>query len=157
MLVDVGHLAASAIFALLIAVGAVMDLRLRRIPNWVGVALLVTGLGFAAYTSGWSEIGSHALHALAALVVGMAIYAIKFWGGGDAKFYSGIAAWFALAEAIRLLVLVALCGALLAVAWWIRAKIRFSSDAQGPLTLPYGIAIAGGAAAAMFAPLAAIG
>ena len=157
MLVNVGVLVGGAIFALLIAIGAVSDLRSRRIPNWVSLALLVTGLGFTAYASGWSVTGNHALHALAALVVGMAIYAIKFWGGGDAKFYTGIAAWFALGEAIRLLVLVALCGALLAVVWWLVAKIRGSGDAQGAMTLPYGVAIAGGAAAAMFAPLPAIG
>ena len=82
----------------LLAIGAYTDVTARRLPNWLSLALLVTGLAFAATQGGWSAVGWHGAHAGIALLVGMALFATGGIGGGDAKFYTGLAAWFALTD-----------------------------------------------------------
>lgn len=133
----------SLLLAGLVASGT--DLRSRRIPNWLCVLTLLSGLGFTLVAHGIGEVGGHALHALAALLVGMALFAVRFIGGGDAKFYAGVAAWFNLSEAWRLFVFVSMWG-LVALVFWFSVR-RFQGkpirrQGGGMEGIPYEIAIA---------------
>jgi len=131
--------------ALLIAAGAFAswsDTFHRRIPNWLSAATAVAGLITGFLLGGLPALGSQAAHAAIALIVGMVLFRFGVVGGGDAKFYAAVAAWFRLAQATMLLVYFVLRR--------IQGKpIRQRSNKPGD-SLPYGIAIAGGAIAALF-------
>lgn len=128
--------------------GSWLDFTQRRLPNWLCLIALLAGLGTAFAIGGTAALGSHALHAFVALMVGMGLFAARVIGGGDAKFYAGLAAWFPFAEGLRLFVSVALTGAVLTLLFVAARKLRgrpaFPKDPDLHDRLPYGIAIAGG-------------
>ena len=77
----------------------------------------------------------------------MALFAAGLFGGGDAKFYTGMAAFFPLSMGLELLSFVAIAGGLLALGWILARKIapKNVANAKGNYTkLPYGVAIAVG-------------
>ncbi|GGB86150.1 hypothetical protein GCM10011494_00540 [Novosphingobium endophyticum] len=121
----------------------------RRISNWLCLLTVAAGLIVAVVTGGVAELGSHALHSAAALVIGMVLFRFGMVGGGDAKFYAACAAWFAWPDAPRLLLAVSISGLVLFVAWFtirriMRKPVRAKSENNFD-KLPYGIAIATGA------------
>lgn len=139
--------------ALLIALcglAAWLDLSQRRIPNWLCAITAVAGLAAALMLGDISNLGSHALHALLALLGGMVLFAMGGLGGGDAKFYAGVACWFALRQAPALLVSIALSGFLVLVLWFVYRRIRrlpiSRKKSESPFDdIPYGIGIGIGA------------
>ena len=78
----------------------------------------------------------------------MALFALCVIGAGDAKFYAGLAAWFALTEGLRLFVAVAMTGAVVLLVWAAIRRLRgervFTRDAQPENGVPFGVAIASG-------------
>jgi prepilin peptidase CpaA len=127
----------------------------RRISNWLCLLTAAAGFAVAAVTAGVPEMGSHALHAAVALVTGMVLFRFGMIGGGDAKFYTACAAWFAWGDAPRLLLAVSLAGLVLFLGWFtirriMRKPIRARSESHFD-KLPYGIAIAAGAVVTAFA------
>ena len=133
----------------LCATAAWLDATQRRLPNWLCALTAVFGLVVAFVLGGLSEVGNHGLHLAAALAGGLALFSVRIIGAGDAKYYAGIASWFALSEAIKLLLFVSLSGVALLIVWFayrrakgipIRSKTNSLSD-----SLPYGLAIGAGA------------
>ncbi len=123
-----------------------MDVNYRYIPNWLSLSTAVAGLSLAAFSLfGESQVGSHSLHMLGALAAGIALYGLGVVGGGDAKYYAAVAAWFPLGQAVNLLISVTLCGLLLLVVWATyrrlkRYPVRHSGKSKFDF-LPYGLAI----------------
>lgn len=142
-------LVALAVLAVLALAGALLDLRHRILPNWLCGLTLLAGLGFALAQGGLALVGSSAAHAFVALLAGMGLFALGAIGGGDAKFYSAISAWFAIGDSFRLLFSVSLVGLALALLFWRgskRARTPGSESAsRAHLMVPYGVAIAVGA------------
>lgn len=141
-----------ALIALCVA-AAWLDLTQRRIPNWLCGLTAFAGLTLATVLDGFSGLGSHALHTAVALLGGMALFALGGFGGGDAKFYAGVAAWFGLGDGVRLLLCVALGGLLLLIVWFGYRRIKglpVRRTNDGPWDgLPYGVAIGVGAITAV--------
>lgn len=136
--------ALAAVFVLFALTGAGYDIMTRRIPNWLNAAFLVAGLVLVTALSGW-EVGLSGLgHFVGALIVAMIIFAMKMWGGGDAKFYAASAAWFPVTEALGLFVSIAISGLIVAIAWLIIFKVSGRKVAKGEKVMPYGVAIAMG-------------
>ncbi|OAN56583.1 MULTISPECIES: A24 family peptidase [unclassified Sphingobium] len=126
------------------------DVSTRRIPNWLCLLTFLLAIAATAYLQGAWVAGDHLLHAFAALAVGMALFALKAVGGGDAKFYAAVAAWFPLADAWRLFVLVSFSGLLLLAVCFAVRRMRglpLRRQSQGMDGIPYGVAIAVGAIA----------
>lgn len=143
---------------LLIAAGVVAswgDLFQRRIPNWLCAVTAIAGLALGLVIGGLPLLGWQTLHAAIALMAGMLLFRIGLVGGGDAKFYAAVAAWFPLAVAPRLLMSVALSGLALLVVWFVYRRAMgkpISRAGNNPGDkLPYGIAIAIGAVVARLA------
>ena len=131
------------------AIAGWLDATQRRIPNWLCALAAGLGLLAAAILGGWSALGSHALHMAVALCGGLVLYALRGIGGGDAKFYAGVAAWFSLGQGALLLCSVALAGLVLLVLWFTyrrikRLPIKRTKDTLAD-SLPYGLAIGAGA------------
>ena len=129
--------------AALAVTGAVMDVRTRRIPNWLVIALALAAACGVGVSLGWSALGSSAIHALIALLVGMGLFAIGAIGGGDAKFYSAAAFGVPLGGALEMLGYVALAGfvAVLAMLIWYRGFKTMAGKKRVSWTLPYGLPI----------------
>lgn len=144
---------------LLAAFGALSDIKWRRLPNWLALLLLALGLAHGFASGGIAGVGWHALHMAIALAAGMGLFAIGAWGGGDAKFYAGIAAFFPLERGIELLLWVTLLGGALVIGWMVGRRIvpRLKGTVQGLHgKFPYGIAIAaGGVSMVWLSPLTA--
>lgn len=121
------------------------DVVYRTIPNWLNAIVLLSGAAFAFFGSGSEDFWSHALHGLLALAIGMLLFRIGAWGGGDAKFYPACAVWLGLGQAPLFAAIAALAGALLVVIFFILKKVGAKRINLG--ALPYGMAIAGGAIA----------
>lgn len=132
---------------LLLLFGAASDIKARRLANWLSLVLFLFGLAHGFALGGFAEMGWHAAHGVIALLGGMALFAIGAFGGGDAKFYAGMAAYFALSQGVELLVTVALLGGLLIILWMVLRRIPpFKREqAEGlKAKFPYGVAIAAG-------------
>lgn len=138
-------------------VGSWLDATQRRLPNWLSAVALLAGLALAFAAGGLEALGSHGLHALIALLGGMALFAAGVIGGGDAKFYAGLASWFPLGLGLNLFVAVAMSGAGLLLCWIVFRKLKGQkvlTRSAGPADgLPYGIAVSAGALLVAAAPL----
>ncbi|HWA60444.1 MAG TPA: prepilin peptidase [Caulobacteraceae bacterium] len=156
---SLARLAIAAVFTGLMAWGAVSDVRRRLIPNRVVLAILALWLPFALANGfeGWLS----ALEAFAlALALSMALWAGRIIGAGDSKLFAAAALYmgmgflpaFALATALA-----GGCVALVSIASrgpqkaFAMIMLRGQGD-WGP-GVPYGVAIAAGAVAVMWAGL----
>lgn len=150
---DAPGLAYISVLALLAGTGAYLDWRYRRLPNALCLATFAGGIGFAFLLHDLSWVATATLHAVLALLVGMALFSRGWVGGGDAKFYAALAAWFPLSAGWLLILSVALAGFLLLLIWY-PLRRRFAPGTGGGavqpdfLKLPYGAAIGLGALAA---------
>lgn len=146
------EIAALAVLAALAVAGFYLDARYRLLPNWLCAAGLLAGIGFGAALHGWAWAGSALLHSLLALVAGMGLFSARIIGGGDAKFYAALAAWFPIAKALLLLLVVSLAGLVLVILVWFPLRRYLTRPQDGTAAaafakVPYGVAIATGALA----------
>ena len=166
---------AGALFTALLVAVARSDVAARRIPNALVVGLILAGVA-AATTVLRESVGARG--AAAGLALGLALWG-PFWllrviGAGDVKLAAAVGAWLGPAGVVEASVLAALAGGLLAlavlarrrrlatlataVALWTAAFRR--GELSRPLVddradvLPYGVAIAAGAALAGWLPAA---
>lgn len=142
-----------AAIAVIAGLGAYLDIRWRRLPNWLCLTALAGGLALAFAYAGLQGLSTNALHSVVTLVAGMALFALGTIGAGDAKFYAGMAAWFPLHVAPFLALSVALAGLVLLVSWFSARRIIAAPRTagaprdDGPFAkLPFGVAIGVGAA-----------
>lgn len=153
---------AFAVLAAFSLTAAAYDWKLRRIPNVLCLAVAACGLAFAAaQAANWGEIGSHALHMIIALLGGMLLFRLRALGGGDAKFYAGVAAWFPSRFGAALLVDTSLAGLVLFLCWALtRRAMGIPLRPSKPDTFdrfPYGLAIGAGALLTLWWETAVVG
>jgi len=150
-------------FAALMIVAAVKDLTSYTIPNWIPVAMIAVFAAAAPFLGlSWGEAGLHAAIGFAALILGMAGFAMGWFGGGDAKIFAAAALWLGWPDTLMFLAFSALAGGALTLA--LLGARRFapprlmaawpSALFQENAAVPYGLALAVGALAAL--PNAAI-
>lgn len=158
-------LAAASVLLLpaLVLTAAASDVATFRIPNWIPLAL-IAAFPLAALAAGLSlpAVGVHLAVAAAALALGMAMFALRWMGGGDAKLFAAVALWMGWPATLTFVGAAALAGGALAI-----LLLSLRSAAVRPLVLtgprwvsrladpaeaiPYGVAIAAGALAALSA------
>ncbi len=152
-----------------LVIGAAWDLAKRRIPNLVAGAAAVLGLVAQLVDRGWLSAAS----GLAAAVVSVALL-YRPWvaggiGGGDVKLAAAVAIWVGLESMIRYALAVAAAGGVVALAMYLSSRKAIRQEVRTNLTLaalqqtlptvevpaagrasvPYGLAIAAGAAFAL--------
>jgi prepilin peptidase CpaA len=168
------HLAGGAVFTALLAAGCITDLRSRKIPNELVVAILVTGVLFA-FTS--PSVGRALGMSVVGTVVGFAIwipfYLLGVIGAGDVKFFAAAGAWLGPALTWRAALIAAVVGGVLAIVYLVSEKrlgaalrrlaLAASSRSVAVVAevahpgakrrpLPYGVALAIGALVAAWTP-----
>jgi prepilin peptidase CpaA len=160
------HLLLAAVFPALVIVAALKDLTSFTIPNWISLALLAA-FAPAALTGHmpWPTFGLHFAVFAAALVGGMAMYALGWIGGGDAKLFAVSGLWIGAGGFLPFVLVTAVAGGALAVLLvslrhdFVRAHIPAGPAwverlRQPKGDAPYGVAIAIGGLAAL--PLASL-
>jgi prepilin peptidase CpaA len=138
--------------ALLVA-AAVQDIASMRISNLFPIAVIALfGLWIAVHgfpDNGWEN----GVHFGIALIVGMGLFALGWFGGGDAKLYASCALWFDLAAGPVLLFSVSMAGLILVLGMLATRPLRRKRARPSPIEkvgtkksmqMPYGVAIAAG-------------
>ncbi|MFN4178660.1 prepilin peptidase [Phenylobacterium sp.] len=142
--------------AILLA-AAVRDATSFTIPNWMSLTLLAV-FPLAGLAAGLPPevLLAHAGAGAAALVLGMALFALRLLGGGDAKLFAATALWMGWGAAGPFLLATLLAGGALSVGLiLLRAPLLRPYVLSGPAwfvrlaepkeAVPYGLAIAAGA------------
>lgn len=146
-MISISLLAGIALF-LLGALGCYQDVRWRVLPNWLCLLTLLLGTTYGAMIGGTDAVSMALVHSGIALIIGMALFHFRLIGGGDAKFYTAMAAWFSIHDGLRLLVSVSVSGLILLLAWFAYRRLMkksISVHAEDSFSkLPYGVAIASG-------------
>jgi prepilin peptidase CpaA len=163
---------AGAVFTVLMALAAVLDVRTRRIPNRIVAVIAVIGFLYSALTPP-SWMG--ALRGLGGFATGLAcwlpFYAFSWLGAGDVKLFAAAGAWLGPMRTVEGSLISALLGAVLALLWMLRSRglknsvetlgiaatlpsvlAETSAVANKARSLPYGVAMAAGALCAAWVP-----
>jgi prepilin peptidase CpaA len=149
-----------AVFPAGVIAAALKDATSFTIPNWISAALVLAFVPVAlALRMPWSEVGTCAAAAGAALVFGLGLFALGWCGGGDAKLLVASALWIGWPGVLTFLLATGLAGGALAAGLVMARKGMVGTlMATGPgwigrlfqpdADLPYGLAICVGALAA---------
>ncbi len=137
---------------LLLAVAAVGDARRLTIPNrlCVAVALLALPYWAASGAAFWPGFAWQVAFALAVFAGLAALFACGLMGGGDVKLLAALALWLPARPYVEMMMWIAVAGGLLTLALLVRHR---AARRAGRPEIPYGIAIAAGAAIALGEPL----
>lgn len=150
-----------AVLGALLAVAAAADVAQRRIPNALVALLAAAGLAAQWAAGGPKAAALGGLAGAGVLLLLFVPWATGKLGGGDAKLACAAAVWVGPAHLVDFLIFTALAGAPVALASRLArraalalggrqaAPILLAQTAAGPETVPYAVAIALGAVAAL--------
>lgn len=149
-------LALLGVMPVLVIVAGLHDLTTMKIPNWIS-GLLILGFFPTALLLGLplSAVATSVGLAVAALLVGAGMFALKWLGGGDAKLLAAVTLWLGLSGVLPFLLFTAMAGGGLCLLLLLaRARLQVYA-VNGPVWItrllapkgdvPYGVAIAVGA------------
>jgi prepilin peptidase CpaA len=153
------------------------DLRIRRIPNWLTLPALVVALGLGVWTGGWSGASTPFLGAAIAFAVLFPMFLWRGMGAGDVKALMVLGALWGPIHLLASLWWMLVVGGLIALAvaavhgvltdlvrrwalslWASLVSLRWTYFAppvksRAPIGVPFGVAIALGAAAYQYSRL----
>lgn len=160
----------SAVLLAVLALSVWFDLSEHRIPNWITAGGLIGALVLRAIV-GPDALGVGVLGGALGFALGILVYAAGAMGAGDGKLLATVGAFLGLDAFVRCLPLIGAFGGLLALAVTVRngtviaTLLRFRElliyvvsfgrmgerrtlATPGAVTVPYGVAVAAGAAMA---------
>lgn len=140
---------AGVVFAAALADAAVSDIKGFRIPNRdslliaAAFAVAVPALGLGLQAAAW-----HVAAAMAAFALGLILFALKVWGGGDVKLVAAVTLMTGFAGLPRFLLVMALAGGMLSLVLlllrMLPVKGAWGARVAASGHVPYGVAIAAG-------------
>jgi prepilin peptidase CpaA len=92
---------------------AVIDLRERRIPNWLTGLLMISGIGQSFFPAHTVPPGDAVMGFFAAAIVPFALFVLGAMGGGDVKLMAGLGTWMGPAPAMLVLIVEKVIGLLI--------------------------------------------
>lgn len=116
------QLVARTVFVVALVSAAVMDIRARRVPNLLCLALLVAGLAAATLDLVVPSVPMALLGAVVALAIWLPFWLLRMLGAGDVKFFACACAWLGPSVAWRASLAVALLGGAMASAAMMRQR-----------------------------------
>lgn len=81
------------ILAVLLLIGAAIDIRSRRLPNWLTASVALLYLPYVLASPVPVDWVSGLAVASLSFALGFTLFALNFMGGGDVKLISGLALW----------------------------------------------------------------
>jgi prepilin peptidase CpaA len=140
------NLIPASLLAFLMIAAATGDMLSYRIPN--KLTLLIACLFLPAALLAGMPLPMLLFHVLAGgavLLMGFLLFAIRVFGGGDAKLLAAASLWLGWPALLSLLVWTAMAGGLLGILFGIRAlSDRYIRKAPARRAVPYDLAIASG-------------
>ena len=149
-----------ALLACLVA--ATSDVRTRRIPNAIPIAMALVGLGCAA-VHGAPAVGIALALMIGTMLLGTFAFAAGWLGGGDVKLLAAVTGSLGLSDALPFLIYTAVCGGVIAAGFAVVSRrvpsvLRSVTGAlrpfafegtvaiapERPIMMPYALAIAAG-------------
>ena len=100
----------------LLAVAGAIDVRTRRIPNWLTLLIVVTGVANAAAHGVPTTLPQSLLGLLVGFGILIVPYVLGAMGGGDVKMLAGVGAWLGPWAAFQVYCVAAIVGLLIALA-----------------------------------------
>ncbi|MGB0905884.1 MAG: A24 family peptidase [Maricaulaceae bacterium] len=143
------------IFVATMLMAAIRDASTMTIPNWISLVLLgafVLCVPFA--WQGWPTLSEHIAVGITVFAIGFIMFALGWFGGGDAKLMAATAIWWTWPDLMLYLVYTTVAGGVLGVLIllcrkFLPARIITSSWVYRLLKdetkMPYGLALAFGA------------
>jgi len=105
-----------------LSAATVIDLCTRRIPNWLSLPFLVSGLAVQAVIGGWLGLrGSLAGASLALLLFGLPCF-LRVMGMGDLKLAAGVGAWVGPGQFVMAFIVTGMVGGVMAVCYALRYR-----------------------------------
>ena len=96
-------------------IAVILDLRARRIPNWLCVPLFVGGLMWSASQGGLSGLWQGFAAACLLGFPFVILFLFAAGGAGDAKLMAAIGAWIGIRDGLVVLACVCIAGGILAI------------------------------------------
>lgn len=147
--------AALGVLPVLMIVAGLHDLTTMKIPNWISLALLAAFFPAALLVGlPGGEIAVHVGVGVAALLAGMALFALNWIGGGDAKILAAGCLWMGLTGSLMFVLYSAVIGGVFCMVLITARRIAPSYPGvpawatrllEPKGDVPYGVALAGGA------------
>lgn len=139
-MLDTLHYVLLGALAIALLIAAFTDLKRRQIDNWLNAAIAIAAPLFW-WSSGlalWPDVAWQLGVAFITLIICAGLFAMRWMGGGDVKLLTALALWIAPAAFLKLVVIMALVGGVLTLAFgmWHIARRQTSR-----LAIPYGVAI----------------
>lgn len=102
---------------IVLAIATFTDVRSCRIPNWLVLPFLVSGVAVSGWAHGWHGVGQSVL----GIGLGTAILGFFYWMGGmgmgDLKLCAAVGAWIGPEQLLLALVLTGIVGGIMALCW----------------------------------------
>ena len=111
---------------------AATDVRARRIPNWLTLPMVVTGLAHSLLASSHGGVWGSLAGVAAGFGLTFAMFALGAMGGGDVKLFAGIGAWLGPAGVFYVFLVETVLGMVIVLAqaaWGGRLRALFRGSA----------------------------
>ena len=128
-----------------------IDLRTRRIPNWLSVPFLLAGMIVPAIAGGWAGFQTSCLGLGLALLLFVVPCFLRGMGMGDLKLAAGVGAWIGPGQFWMAFIVTAMVGGILAVVYALRPASAGRGQGKSAQSIPYAPAIAIGTLFSFFA------
>jgi prepilin peptidase CpaA len=132
------------LLAVLLLIAAWGDYRTRTIANEVNatIALLAIGWWWVSGETLYPDIALRIGLALGLFAIFAGLFMLGMMGGGDVKMIAALALWLPFPALLTMLAVMAIAGG--AITLFLMIRRRFRPNEEGPIEVPYGIAIAAG-------------
>jgi prepilin peptidase CpaA len=144
-----------AVLPAILLAAACWDLASFTIPNRLTLAVAASfGVFFLFLGLSLGTLGLHLLAGLIALVIGFALFALGYIGGGDAKLYAGVALWLGPHDLFVYTLIATILGGFLTLSLLALRQLPLPAGLRQDWILklhdsrsgiPYGVALAAGA------------
>lgn len=98
---------------LLLLIAAIIDFKIRKIPNWLNLAILIGGIAQAFLSGVPVTISQSLLGVLAGFGILFIPYVLGAMGGGDVKMLAAIGAWLGALATLQVYLVAAVAGLLI--------------------------------------------
>ncbi len=105
---------------LVLILAAYIDGKQLRVPNWLTFPLVLSGIAYQAWCSGWLGVEAAVVGLVVGLLCLLPLYSVGGMGAGDVKLMAGIGAWLGASTTFSAFCVSAVVGAVLAVLMVVR-------------------------------------
>jgi prepilin peptidase CpaA len=138
------------LLAVLLLAAAGQDVAQRKISNFLCLGVILLAAAAAIAIGPTLALWQNALMFVLLLALGLPLFATGWLGGGDVKLFAALGLWTDLAVAVPLVSCILIAGGVIAL---LSIVLRGAKAVRHSKGVPYGVAIAAGAAVLLLQPI----